>query len=115
MNTTAPHSSTASVTLARKAPARFRRAVGLLTAAFAGMLAVGLTGSAAFASIPAPRGAAAGPATQAVAPTIKVISAGVATWQVALIAAGAALLGAAVAVLATQLRPGRRMASSATA
>ena len=111
MNATSPQRSTSPATLARKATARFPRAVRLVTAALAGLAAFGLTGSAAFASVPAPRGAAAVPTTSAVAPTVKVITTGVATWQVALIAAGAALLGAAVVLLSTWLRPGGRAAA----
>jgi LPXTG-motif cell wall-anchored protein len=41
-----------------------------------------------------------------------VISTGLASWQVALIAAGAALIGAAVVLLASRVRSARRVTPS---
>jgi hypothetical protein len=61
----------------------------------------------------APGGGATG--SLAVQPATATVSAGVATWQVALIAAGAALLGAAVALLARRLRPARRSVTAPAA
>ena len=110
MNTCAPPSATTP--LARRVGRRFRRAVGLVVATTVGLVSLGLTGSTAFAMLAPPDGA--GPA-DSVTPTVKVISTGVETWQVALIAAAAALLGAAVALLASRRHEGRRTAPSPAA
>jgi hypothetical protein len=91
---------------------RFRRIAGIATAAIAGLLSLGL-GAPAFAMIVPPPGETG--ITNPVAPVVKVVNTGVATWQVALIAAGAALAGAVVVLLATRLRPARRMAAAAAA
>jgi hypothetical protein len=104
------HTASAAV-LARWTSRRFRRAVGSVVAATASLMSFGVAGPSAFAMRVPPGGGASGP----VPPTVKVISSGVTVWQVAVIAAGAALLGAAVALLSSRLRPGRRMVSSRTA
>ena len=109
--TTRPGTSPATVT--RRATTRLRRAAGLLAAAIAGLLAFGVTGPSAFAMIiPASPGGPAGPAS---APVIRVISTGVGTWQVTLIAIGAALAGAAAAVAASRLRARREIGAPAAA
>ncbi len=111
MNTTSPQHRTGSqprtgpATLARKAAFRTRRAVGLVIAATVSLLSLG-AGAPAFAMTVAPGGGGTG--RLAIPPAPASVSVGVATWQVALIAAGAALLGAAVALLARRLRPVRR-------
>jgi hypothetical protein len=97
MNTTSPQYRTIPATLARKAAFRTRRAVGLVIAATVSLLSLGLT-APAFAMTVAPGGGGTG--GLAVPPATATVSAGLATWQVALIAAGAALLGAAVVLLA---------------
>jgi hypothetical protein len=106
MNVTSPQGST-SETLARKATVRRRRIIGFLIAATASLLSLGLTGPA-FAMTVAPGGSTQGPSIPVAAPAVKVISTGVSTWQVALIAIGAALLGAAAVLLASRLRPAHR-------
>ena len=112
MNTTSPQHRTGSqprtgpATLARTAVFRTRRAVGLVIAATVSLLGLG-AGAPAFAMTVAPGGGAAAGSALAT-PTVRVISVGLATWQVALIAAGAALFGAAVVLLAARLRPARR-------
>jgi hypothetical protein len=119
MNATSPRHRTGSqhptgpATLTRQAAFRTRRAVGLVIAATVSLLSLGLTGPA-FAMAVAPGGGAAGGSALAT-PTVQVISVGLATWQVALIAAGAALLGAAVVLLARRLRPARRSVTAPAA
>jgi hypothetical protein len=98
MNTSSLQPRTVPATLARKAAFHSRRAVGLVIAATVSLLSLGLT-APAFAMTVAPGGGPAAGSALA-APTVQVISVGLATWQVALIAAGAALLGAAVVLLA---------------
>ena len=91
---------------------RIRRA-GALLAGLA-LVWVGLAGAApsAFAMIPDHGGAADPPAT---AVTHTVVVGGMPGWQIALIAIGAALLAAALAVLADRTRTARRqLAPSAT-
>jgi hypothetical protein len=110
MNTYSAH-HTAGPAVAGRAGRRFHRVVGFLIAATAGLASFGLAGPAAFAMLVPP----GGDATGSVAPTVTVISTGVAVWQVALIAAGAALLGAVVVLQARRLRPARGTASSPAA
>ena len=99
--------------IVRCAVCRTCRAAGLLAAAIAGLLAFGVTSPSAFAMIiPASPGGPAGPAS---APVIRVISTGVGTWQVTLIAIGAALAGAAAAVAASRLRARREIGAPAAA
>jgi hypothetical protein len=88
-------------------PRRFRRLLGFAAAAITGLLSLGLA-APAFATIPASGSGPSGATVPATTPTIKVISTGLASWQVALIAAGAALLGAAIVLLATRWQQGRR-------
>ncbi len=86
-----------------------RRVAGLVVVATAGLVSFGSAGPAAFAMIVPPGGTTSGTVT----PTVTVISSGVAVWQVALIAAGTALLGAAVVLVAGRLRLAHRMTSHA--
>ena len=97
------------------APRRSRRILGFVATATAVLLSLGLSAPAFALIVPPPSETGITPAAPAAAPVVKVISTGVATWQVALIAAGAALLGAAVVLLATRRYPGRRMASAPVA
>jgi hypothetical protein len=118
MNTTSPQHRTGSqprtgpATQARKAAFRTRRAVGLVIAATVSVLSLGV-GAPAFAMTVAPGGGATG--RLAIPPATATVSVGVATWQVALIAAGAALLGAAVVLLAARLRPAHRSVTTPAA
>ncbi|HEY2521384.1 MAG TPA: hypothetical protein VGJ19_14830 [Streptosporangiaceae bacterium] len=107
--------STTATPLAGRAGRGFRRAVALVVAATAGLVSLGLA-TPAFA-MHVPPGGEVGPGSGAPAtgPALKVISTGLAAWQVALIAAGAALLGAAAVLLASRLRSGRRVTSSSLA
>ncbi len=62
--TTTSRPGTSPATVTRRATTRLRRAAGLLAAAIAGLLAVGVTGPSAFAMIiPASPGGPAGPAS----------------------------------------------------
>ena len=104
---------------ARKAGARLRRLAAVLAAAACGLLASAAVVPAAFARpIPIP-----GPVGQyepirvapVSAPTVRVVTAGgMAGWQIALIALGAALLAAATAVLLDRALAARRAASAPT-
>ena len=104
---------------ARKAAARLRRLAVALAAATCGLLASALIIPAASARttlLPDPGGAggtipsAPAPATAGVIP-----GGGMAGWQIALIAAGAALVAATAAVLLDRLRAARRLASATSA
>jgi hypothetical protein len=102
------------------APRRLRRVLGLAAAAITSLLSLGLTAPAFAMIVPHVGEGTPGPAVPVATPTIKVISTGLASWQVALIAAGAALIGAAVVLLATRWHRARReqarpMAPSAVA
>ena len=115
MNATSPQHSSIPTIVARKAVSRSRRAVGLVIAATVSLLRLGLTAPAFATIVPPGGGGTTGPAIPLATPTVKVINDGVATWQVALIAAGATLLGAAVVLLAARLRPARRAAAAPVA
>jgi MFS family permease len=93
-----------------------RRLATVLAAVIAGLLASAAAATAAFA-YPIPIGDG-GPVPVAPVPpaTVRVITTGgMAGWQVALIAAGAALAAAAAAVLADRKLAGRRRATATTA
>jgi hypothetical protein len=92
--------------------ARLGRLATLLAAVMSGLLASAVAATAAFAN-PIPVGDAdTSPITQ----IPRVISAGgMAGWQIALIAAGAALAAAAAAVLADRKLTGRRGVTATTA
>jgi hypothetical protein len=94
---------------------RLGRLATVLAAAIAGLLASVAAATAAFAN-PIPHGDS-GTIPLAPAPaTVRVISTGGMTgWQVALIAAGAALAAAAAAVLLDRKRAGRHRATATTA
>jgi hypothetical protein len=91
-----------------------RRLAGVLAAVIAGLLASAAAATAAFAN-PIPVGDG-GPVAPVPATTVRVITTGgMAGWQITLIAIGAALLGAAVAVLLYRARATRRNAVTAAA
>jgi hypothetical protein len=97
------------------AGARLRRLATVLAAAVAGLLASAAAATAAFANpIPVGDGGAvsAGPVRAA---TVQVISNGMAGWQIALIAGGAALAAATAAVFADRKLAGRRTVTATTA
>jgi hypothetical protein len=114
MNATSPQRSTVPTLVARKAAFCSRRAVGFVIAATVSLLSLGLS-APAFAMIVPPGGGTADPANALTTSPAAVTSSGVATWQVALIAAGAALIGAVVVLLAARLRPARRAAAASAA
>jgi hypothetical protein len=89
--------------------------MGFVIAATVSLLSMGLTAPAFAMIVPPGGGGTANPANTLAAPTVKVISDGVATWQVALIAVGAALIGAVVVLLATRLRPAHQAAAAPAA
>jgi hypothetical protein len=96
---------------ARKAATRLRRLAGLLAAVTCGLLASAAVAPAAFAMIPVPGpGGQYGPVRPAPvpAPIHTMTAAGIPGWQIALIAAGAALLAALLAVTADRVRAARR-------
>lgn len=96
---------------------RIRRISATLAAFAAALLGVSAGAPAAFAStntLPAPGGG--GPATGSPAATVShtIIVGGMAGWQIAVIAAGAALLAAAAAVLLDRAWQARHQALSPT-
>jgi hypothetical protein len=92
-----------------KAGPRLGRLATVLAAVISGLLASVAAATAAFAQ-PIPIGGGSNPITQVPAATVRVISTGggMAGWQIALIAAGAALATAAAAVLLDRKMAGRR-------
>jgi hypothetical protein len=93
--------------MARQAAARLRRFAAALAAAACALLASAAIIPAASASIPIPNG---GPAVPA--PAVRVVTAGgMASWQIALIAVGAALAAAIAAVVLDRTRAARKTAS----
>jgi hypothetical protein len=113
MNATSPQGTTPA-TPARKATSR-RRTLGILIAVTTSLLSLGLTGPAFAMTVPHAGEGTPGPAIPLATPTVKVISTGVSTWQVALIAIGTALLGAAAVLLASRLRTARWAAAASAA
>jgi hypothetical protein len=98
---------------ARTATARLRRLAVALAAATCGLLASALLIPAASARtmlLPDPGGAATVPSTPPPANLRVVPGGGMAGWQIALIAIGAALVGATAAVLLDRARAARRPA-----
>ena len=92
-----------------------RFAAALIGLAAAALVALGAT--PAFA-IPAPNPPAGYVAPVSEAPQVQIrtiVAGGMPGWQIALIAVGAALLAAAVAVLADRARTARRSAATAAA
>jgi hypothetical protein len=96
--------------------ARLGRLATVLAAVVAGLLASAAAAAAAFANpIPVGEGGAV-PIAPARAAAVQVISTGgMAGWQIALIAAGAALAAATAAVFADRKLTGRRSITATTA
>jgi hypothetical protein len=87
-----------------------RRTAGILAGLTGALLALGAASPAAFATlVPPPGGGTGGPAP-APPPVHTVVVGGMPGWQIALIAAGAALLAAALAVLAHRMWAARHLA-----
>jgi hypothetical protein len=100
---------------AGQAGARLGRLATVLAAAIAGLLASAAAATAAFAN-PVPYGDGGTIPLAPVPATVRVITTGgMAGWQVALIAVGAALAAAAAAVLLDRRLAGRRGATATTA
>jgi hypothetical protein len=89
-----------------------RRVAGVLAGLACALLGFAATGPAAFAGIPVPGpgGAAGDPPPVFPAPirTVTVVAGGMPGWQIILIAVGAALLAATVAVLVDRTRTAHR-------
>ena len=118
MGLTTPEERSRLQTAARQAAARLRRLTAVLAAVTCALLASATIVPAAFATIiPDPGGAGGGnPVAPAPATTGSVVTAGgMAGWQIALIALGAALVAAIAAVLLDRALAARRAASAATA
>jgi hypothetical protein len=100
------------------ASARLRRLAAVLAAVVSGLLASAAAATAPFANpIPIPVGdRGAVPIAPVRAATVQVISTGgMASWQIALIAAGAALAAATAAVFADRKLASRRSVTATTA
>jgi len=105
-------------TLRRAAGTRPGRLAAALAALTCGLLAWMAVVPAAWARVAPPPGGPYGPAPAGPAPaaTVRVVAAGgMAGWQIALIAVGAALIAAAAAVLLDRTLTGRRGAPAPTA
>ena len=108
MFTPRPHRGTHLHAAARQAAVRLRRLAAALTAITCAALASAAIVPAASASIPIPNG---GPAVPP--PTVHVVTVGgMAGWQIALIAVGAALVAAIAAVVLDRVRIARKAASA---
>jgi len=104
---------------------RIRRVAATLTGLALAWLGLAVAAPAAFAriipppggmgSVPASAGLGSVPPSGAVTVTRTVVVGGMAGWQIALIAVGAALLAAAVAVLADRARAVRHRTAAAAA
>jgi MFS family permease len=101
---------------AGQASARLGRLATVLAAVISGLLAPAAAATAAIAN-PKPIGdGGASPSTPVLPATVRVITAGgMAGWQIALIAAGAALAAAAAAVFLDRKLAGRRRVTATTA
>lgn len=102
----------------RTAGTRLRRPAAVLAALTCALLASTAVVPAAFARMLPDGGPPYGPVPAAPVPatTIRMVTAGgMAGWQIALIALGAALAAAAAAVLLDRVRAARRAASAVTA
>lgn len=104
---------------------RIRRTAAVLAGLACAWLGLAVAAPAAFAmripppggigQFPAPAGPGAVPSSAAVTVTRTVVVAGMPGWQIALIAAGAAVFAAAAAVLAYRALTARRQGATATA
>jgi hypothetical protein len=91
---------------------RLRRITAVLAAVISGLLASVAIVPAAFAMVPDPGGAGAGNQVAPTPPPTVVTVGGMAGWQITLIALGAALAAATVAVLLDRALAARRTTST---
>jgi hypothetical protein len=97
---------------------RIRRLAGVLAGLAGALLAFGATPAFATVPVPGPGGPAANtptPVVPAATHTVTLVTGGMPGWQITLIAIGAALLAATVAVLLDRARATRRNAVIADA
>jgi hypothetical protein len=116
MNAQPHHRGTYPLTAARRAAARLVRLAAVLAAITGGLLVIAVGVPAAFARPVPPPGGSYGPTPAGPVPatTIHVITtAGMAGWQITLIALAAALVAATTAVFADRARTARRGATAA--
>ena len=101
-------------TTSNKLNRRWRKPAALLAVLVAVLTTFTLASTAAMASIPAPHGGPAdGPKGQETfPPKVIIVSAGMPGWEITLIAAGAAVVAAALAVLAYRFWTVRRLAAT---
>jgi hypothetical protein len=104
-------------TASPKAGTRIRRLAAVLAVTTAALMSSVAAIPAAFARVIPPPGGSFGPSSVAPVQTsaVRVVTSGTPGWQIALIALGAALLGAAAAVLLGHVLAGRRAASALAA
>lgn len=103
-------------TAALKAGTRLRRLATAMAAVTVALLASVVTIPAAFARVIPPPGGSYGTTSVAPAPSATVhAAAGLAGWQITLIAVGAALAAAAVTILLDRVRTARRAVPSPVA
>jgi hypothetical protein len=101
-------------TTSNKLSRRWRKPAAFLAALGAALATFTLTSTAAMASIPAMGGSPDGPKGQETfPPKVVYVPVGTAGWEVTLIAAGSAVVAAALAVLAYRFWTARRLASIA--
>jgi hypothetical protein len=99
----------------RHAGARLGRLAAVLAAVISGLLASAAAATAAFANpIPIGDGGAV-PIAPVSRATVRVVSTGMAGWQIALITVGAAIVAAAVTVLLERARSARRVRAATAA
>jgi hypothetical protein len=109
-----PRRETHPRTAAPRAAARLRRLAAVLAALTCALLASAAIVPAASAMIRVPGPGCAYGGTPAAAPSV-VTAGGMAGWQITVIALGAALVAAAIAVLLDRALAARRAASATTA
>jgi hypothetical protein len=103
-------------TTSNKLNGRWRKSAAFLAALWAALAAFTLASTAAMASIPAYGAPADGPKGQeTLPPKVILVPVGMPGWEVTLIAAGAAVVAAALAVLAYRSWTARRLAGTAPA
>lgn len=100
---------------ARRAAARLRRSTAALAAVTCTLLAsaAAIPAASAASLVRDPPGGA--PLVPLPAPTVRVVTVGMAGWQITLITLGAALVAAIAAVFLDRILAGRRTASAPTA
>jgi hypothetical protein len=117
MNTQLPHPDTRPRAGASTAGSRLSRLAAVLSTVIGGLFAVAAAGPAAFARpVPPPGGSWATSVTPVVPATVQALgTGGMAGWQVALIAIGAAVVAAAAAIVLDRMLIRRRGVTAASA